>query len=1401
MTLTYLRVSALALIFATFFGANSWAEDYSLNPDMAVGDIIRAAESGTHFLFEPGEYTDPIFIKGRELILEGAPGAMLRVSGDAPAIFLVEGANVVVKGLEISGAVTGRPMVWVQQSTLELIDTSVGQTSGDALFAAGSTVRLRDSVISTQSGIAVLLSEGSRATIVATEIRSATDPALAINMSGDIIVEGAKIFGAPAVRVVDVSAPVSFTDSWMWGEAADRSAFYFSNDSDLSIARSFISGGAATFLGDMSGADALSIDESIVISTGYGAVDILGDGESVLDITDSVFIVSDLQAENPPIGVYFEGPDFAPTIQNSAILAQNGIALAVHKGAGVFVQGSTLFGRRTPLWLNENESEITFFEDSFLLPSDENLDRDVLDLDTSKRLASNQESALARVSALTASITDLANSGEAGAAEIISDLSPTLVQLADISRQQLSGAASFASLSVTGTDIAGVERPVKFSVMDENVANIASFEAGEVADNIPPGAYSVIVPAADSVEDITVGSESLSFNFDLVDTLFFTLAEADKAAEQHVVLKLLPKEQRIAAMRQLITTDSRAGIAFPRLDLDPQILQSALGAARKWLAKIDAPEARVPEDSDARVVHWATTAFAERIIALYGEGREDAVRLSKFKQYDGTLPQSFSQRFVQTAFMEARTGTLANGVLRQRFEQPLVGDVFIPALLLHTYGVGAGTEKILSILSRPLYYGELDDVEATSGLTPHQAGYAIAQMLGTDVRELIVASKAVIAHYKHADSPPAFGISAPLAYLLAYGDARDIAETMRDMPPLTFHDAYYLIPLLSDLAPLIAAARRLETNAGVIALRVLQRHLPLAEREARIAEIDAAAHYVFSRWDGGDTPSISEKQKVDSNYASYQTFYAAEKPSASAAKFGYSPRLHQWGAAPPMFMAQLYRMNEAVAGLEAGTREGLLMAQLLNYLTSAQVTEMLASADLSKWPEPELVRLGMQTVSRAFTDKMFTQRRPITHQADGTIRMPFVLVDRPADGEGKVGSISGILYLTPEVRRGKLVLSVHQDQQSYYHGRCPGLIEIGDSCNEKIWRNYPYTARNAAKLIAGARLVRFTSGQEPQTIPLERREEDDQLVLSGQIGEDGLDGLSLVLNLEYGPEIAIETALPLWHHPFAAVQIHHRELAVAAKALIDDPSVGADRLLALAQEHAGLGILASAEALYVAWGERAEQRAEGVLRAAELYLAKSEAGLAQLVLQNGVERNPSSGALLFELGNVAMRAGDYQTAYGSFKPLADAFPDDGEVMAKQGVSAFYLADFDEALRSFELMDAVAKTAPIRLLEILAKRQNSAEAQGSLEAFLSDLGGVAAQRADAAVLPDDELDTLLAGNSATMPTHCDSAAFGGWWLLTSNVPSGVEQGARYLDFARQACPADGSIADHLSRLQR
>ncbi len=918
--------------------------------------------------------------------------------------------------------------------------------------------------------------------------------------------------------------------------------------------------------------------------------------------------------------------------------------------------------------------------------------------------------------------------------------------------------------------------------------------------SLPPGEYMLEVPDLGLRQRVSLQAGENEVALTAENGLLVELApDWLKADAPHpLLIPLLAPDERPAALASLRAPGPMADIPTPRADAPPEAISRALEAARAFLRGYEAGGRKLPEEEPARFRAAFSRDLAWKTLALYGDPERDGALLLGREGADPGWSRRFRGRVNLTALLEARGGRLESGLLAHELGREVNAARLVPGLVLHRYGVGAGTRAVLDMLAQPPDLSAEPAYAPGDGLIPWDMAFALQQMLGLDAPELGRAARGVLSAAQSEHPLPKGAVGAALAWLLTHESLPAELAARGALPPLSEDDLLYLAPLMADSRPVLHLLERFSSDAfAPTRLLFARRGLPdtAAERDAVLDAVAAIA----------PEPGIgaSAGPKVVSSLIEIASFLPSE--TAAGMAYGGQGRGTRYQAARglpdtmPEFTFRPWLADQAVEALRLAERQYERNMFFAGYLPFAQADALIGRADLSAWPDPALIRAALPLVGHAFRDPALSWSIPVGRKAGPGFTIPFIIGDpQSAASEGYGGASSGVLRIMP-ARIGRLLrFDIRLDYKNFYPDRCAFGI-----CNQfGEYRFHRFVTANAARIVEDLRLIRLNAPDRPRSLPATRREFDDftRFELRLEEGTDGADaglgGLALAFTLRFGA-VSVPVVRPLWNTEFAADQRRASGLRRRAKALIAEEASDPGALADLARELAAAGQSAEAASAFAAWGARTGDAVEGALLAAETLLAAGAPGEAVGGLRAALEGSPGQGDLQFALGVALGEAEDHAGAARAFEALLEANPADAEARSLAAFNMFHAGELGAALDLLAPVPLAERAPRERLLGMIIGRLRGAQ-QARPEDFIADLLTVAAMRGAGAVPSPEALSKALDGarGEEAIPAQCDIAAWGGQWLASA---SGERERARAEDWMRQArrlCPP-GDPARHLA----
>ncbi len=225
------------------------------------------------------------------------------------------------------------------------------------------------------------------------------------------------------------------------------------------------------------------------------------------------------------------------------------------------------------------------------------------------------------------------------------------------------------------------------------------------------------------------------------------------------------------------------------------------------------------------------------------------------------------------------------------------------------------------------------------------------------------------------------------------------------------------------------------------------------------------------------------------------------------------------------------------------------------------------------------------------------------------------------------------------------------------------------------------------------------------------------------------------------------------------------EQANAGLDLVENKDAGLWLLVARGYLQKGEGLSANKDEQGIAFADAKAKASEALKRdpamnLARVVLAKAcrltdEADRAVSVLKEGLEKTPADFDLLFELGMVRLRKGEYEEALAAFDAAAAADPKSAEAQYRRGAALAFLKRFDDASKAYAraaILDPTnrqylknlvtfAKDGTIgQLRAIVKEKPDFAWAHAYLAYYLAyakdEAGALGSSKAAMALLPKD-----------------------------------------------------------------
>ncbi len=1324
----------------------------------------------------------------RALYIDGmleAEGGRI-ASGGATALFVAGGEGATLRGVEIVSeagvgiAVQNAGRLVVEQGRLSGKTALQAVNMGDEVRIIGSRLEGRgdegfaayvetsprlDMENSRLDGAVALQARdiGGQMRIGGSRLQGRIGGLLARDL-GRAEIRDSRLHGGVALQAVSVGGGLTVANSLLEGLGESGLAMALEGVSAMKLADSLLLAPDSALTGSIGDGQAWQIEGSLLASRGGGAVGVNGTLGAELRFEVSAAIA--LGENEEGFAFLSQGAGFAPLIGDSLLLARGGNALVVQNGAGALVERSLLGGSAGPLWMADHEPEITFITESLLVPDvqDDAQLRTLMDI-ASRQLSSADPALMQRVAQnILFYLADaLEETPEDPEAELEA-LEATFIDIGELRAELAAMAGSLAEARIRVTDLVGqTDTGLPFMLRSLDGEEIFFSDESATIFALPPGEYIASSPGT-AARRVTLAAGENLIELEAPDALLVTL-RADMFKDEQprqILLPLRPLSERAAALATLLPPWVFAGAAAPRADAPPEAVAEALRRARDYLGAYRAAGYLLPEDEAERKRTKFTVALARWLLMLYGDAARDAPLLAAVEGFEPAT--NYYARLVQTALLEARAGMLERGVLAAELARPTPDERLIPALLLHRYGVDAGTQALLRDLN---------------GLDTWRSARALQGLLDVSDPRLAVAARRILPAAKLEESLPFGAAGAALAWLLTNSQPQELSTLAPDLPALSEWDLRYLAPLIADMNPLLellgAAARDpFEPPRLLIARRGL--------REAP-GELGATLNAV------ADIAPPKQIHEASSPYANTAKILLGDfLPSGTAAGLligGRADETYYTRSEPGDLPRHAFRpdLRGEVAALIASDPDKAL--PIIGYLPFAEAAELVSGLDLSVFPDPELIRAGLPLVSRAFDDDSLSRRLPVGQPADGSFTIPFTLADPVAEGKfGVNGATSGVLLVQPQRTGSRLRFDIRLNYRNVYVDRC-ALVFCAE--NEE-YRFFPYVTPDAGRLIADLRLLRPLAGGGYETIPAKRTPGAGFTRFTAMLEpEETADRLLIAFTVQYGA-LRLPAVKPLWSTQFARLERQTAPLRAEARDLRNDPDATPADLADAAARLTEAGLAGEAATLWQAWGQRNGQRAEGTLRAADVLFAARAPELAAGVLREGLVEAPANGDLLYALGLALEAAEDHPGAQAAFEELFATNPNDTEALALAARNALFAGDAARARDLYAALPDAAQGPRQRALAALAARATGDETPDK-SAFIADLAALAAQRPGVAAPSAQALHAALDPSADTPPSHCDLAAFGGRWL-------GGETGAGWLQAARSLCP-EGDVSAHLA----
>ncbi len=1360
-----------------------------VTPETATSEFMDTAPDGAVFILAPGTYSEPFFVEGKRIELRGEEGATLLAQGESLAIAVLEGAELTLSGVTIEGNVDGYPMVMVVGSSLYMRDVHVSHPDGDVLFATqGASLNIDDSHLESETGAALIVTAGSSAEVAGSTVISASGPAIIADGAGQVSLAAMRVQGEPALDASGV-AVLGIEQSTLHG-TGPRAPAIIVNDTDQGVLLgSTVTGGMVALRAKLSENQLFTVENTLLASGADGAADADGAIGAEFRVTNSILLANNPGGDRPFYGFLSEGAEFIPVFDRSAILAPGGYGGVAQDGAGLSFGKGAILGDLAPLLMLEGSDDLTLIEDTSLLPPMPIEGNIALDQVTQGRLLAPEAEARAELDGLIAALSQ-ATSGPV--AEPV-DLVEAVQTLDAVAGLLDNGSAEPATLEVLGRDLSGKLHAVPFSYFAEELIP----SNGSPISLLHPGPGQVIIAASglERVQDVVLEPGLNRIEVDLGDTLVLDMHQTDDDEPDQMILQLLPQDQRAEKLGLISLTSVRGFPARPRYDVIADDVASAVLVARDFLAnlKTRSAEAGFAEGSDQEQAFKRSARFAQQILALYGTA-EDAPLLAT-ADLAGDSAIGPMGRYAQTAMLEARLGTLATGVLADQLRSGSEVERIEAAAVLYSNGLDIGVPVAAQVFAEFAARSGQADPQVQDGQAKALdiAGSFLEMMDVADPSFMAAAQSLLMRAQGLPIGELQYGeMGIPLAYILAHGTQDQIAKALDGQGTVLWSDVGIFVPILTDLTSILRAARKGYVRWPMEIALALLRHVPDAERRALVEDIDNTVWAGAVAQQGGGELNFNQSLAAQGSFVSFKLRTAAERVSDEAAGIQAGARGYSYNGSPTPPMAQPWRVDEALSGLSRANDDGMFYVRTLDYLPVDQLRGLLDGADLSAWPDPDLTRLALLTLSRSHGTKDDEQSGLVTPFPDDRLRLPFLLKDDPAGEEGVYsGAMNGILNMTPRLTDDVLTLDVFLESASHYLERC-GLaahIETG-GCGLEHWRNHAYVDRNAERLVGDMALVRLGPGGITDRVPFDVDILRNSQRRTARLPGRDLAGWALSVQLNYGPKTQTHWVVPLWNTFFAASERERNAILDAARAAIAASPNDASLVLALADRQAELGQLQDAAATLASYGAKIGDPIDGVLRGAEVYLNAKQPKAAYDLIDAAIDPANPNLDLLFAATVTALDARSYFDAYE--KALAMNLPGDAEVLALQGKAALLAGDFFAAVDALSAIPQDQRDAELRVLYQLALQLNSGTGDGAQ--FVADIFSLAANRGDGPGLAGIWETQLLSPVEGEVPAQCDAAAYAGMWLRTTEHADASES---YIEAARGLCPSDGSMADHIA----
>ena len=1397
-------LAGLWLVVALMIGAPLSASPLWVSPEDDLAARLAEFPDDVAVALAPGTYRGPIFLEGRRLLLSAPEGATIEGDSNGPTLW-ISGGSVAIEGLTITGGGPGQPALGIEEAEVSLDRVRLDNPEGMALYARGARLRVDGSSMSGGGQAGVFISRSIETAIAGSRIEAPAGIAVAVQSTPRFSASDSDISGGEGLMLAGVERAEVARSAI---RASAGSALPLGEIGELDIEQSALISEGAVISTDFADAEVrLELVESLVAGRAPGLLGIAASPRA--DVTIAQSVVLSLAPADAPLDylTLFQGQDFVPLIEDTAILGPARSALVLDSGAGIIAKRSVLAGSEKALENTGEDTPAGALGETLLSPGAPLPAwlEPMLDGPTRRLSAAG---AGADAPALLAAELAAALAPEQAplpADEAVALALAFLADLDELRAERLAATATLGELRVEYTDAAGIIREAPGLRMialgggDEDEPLVS--ESPTLAA-IAPGEYLLAVPALGLSQPVRINAGPQRLLLDAPDALVLTMrlgAEEEAGGNPELILPLVPREARARALAALEMPRARYLGGAPRADAPAPQVARALPLARDWLARVYKDEILPPEDIDARYRFDLTTDLAMMLLAFYGDPVADAAILSGFDIYPDWQTERLEKRLQLTALLEARAGRLRVGVLARRLERPSASDRLVPAILLHRNGIGQGRQALLADLALPLREDGARPAEPGEGYSPYEAAQALMALFDVAGPAQVPQALAVLEAAGAGASLPDGAAGAALALVAAHGAPEDLARALALRGPFTMDDMRYLLRLAADPTPLFdlfAEEAPISALYSFLRTGALYRDLPRGEREARIDAMINAIYSAGVREEylrTGYSPIGRTSWDLES-----EVILAGEAVREQVATFAYSDDKNVWGLPPDPIMVQPWRESEIAPSLEEGQRWSRNFVRMLGLLPTARAQAILDEADLSAWPEPELLRAGLALVSRWFVPGSDDYNLPQVRPADGSFIFPFAIADRRSqedyDNNIVSGAMHGLLFFTPRLLGERLELSVRLEQASYYFERCTLAMAIatGGDCPESFWKNSAFTGANAAAVIANARLIRYRAGGESVEIPLTRRTEPALSVFTAAIGPDDLDGLALAFDLTYAGGQRHPVVIPLWPRWLAALERRNDLLRQEIAGALNEAAPDAGALFELAEKARAAGLVVEEARLRAAAGAAAGDPVEGYLSGGERLLQARASEEALALLAEGLAQMPDQGDLMFALGVVAESAGRFEQAARAFGRLAELFPADREAATRAGIAALLSG---QRARAGELLAGLDVSAPgpeTRLLAALATGRRD------MGAYRDDLAELAGLRARAASPPDPAQIEGLLSPGAAPPEDCLLAAYAGAWQ--AGAGEGMEVAA-YLDATRRLCPArsrERALMEVLSR---